>query len=379
MFLTRSFRLAKPNIRLTSTAVHELKLDDFRTFESNPTNHTEKHIGRYYTVNPEVTKQLFSNRGLPKKFVTQTKTFNETCIMIRQPAIELINYLNNTDYNKPVNRYVLYGDDGVGRSLVLAHLLHYGFVNDFIIVHVPWVADWFKKPKETANSELQKGLIDINIDAAAWLIRFKTQNAQILEKLNLKCSKQYIWTKREDTPADAPITELIEHGINRVKFATGAISALISELKQQSSDGRCKTMVAIDGYNSFFHTQTRIKNDNKLIAKPEEISITEPFLNITTHDWNNGVCLLVADRLSLTEDRMESYLPKYLLRRTGFEHIDPFIPIRVDDYSEEEFYNCLAYYRNRNWIQHDPDGLDKELDFISGRNPYTLMNVCSPL
>lgn len=379
MFLSRSFRLVKPNLRFTSSAAPEVKLDDFRTFETDPTKHTENQIGRFYTVDPEVTKQLFGSRSLPKKFVTQTKTFNETCLMIRKPGIELINYLKNSDLNKPVNRFLLYGEDGVGKSLVLAHALHYGFLNDFLIVHVPWVPDWFKKPKETSSSELSKGLIDINIDAAAWLIRFKTQNAKLLEKLDLKCSKEYVWSKRESTPSGAPITELIEHGINRVKFATGAINALVEELKQQSSDGKCKTMVAIDGFNAFFHTHTRIKNDNKVLSSPSEISITAPFLNITKHDWNNGICLLVADRLALTEERMESYLPKYLLRRTGFEHIDPFIPIRVEDYTEDEFHNCLSYYRNRNWIQHDTEGLDNELDFLSGRNPFTIMNLCSPL
>lgn len=379
MFLRRSVRLVKPNIRFSSVAASELKLDNFRTFENNPTNHTKEHIGRFYTISPEVSKQLFSHRSLPKKFVAQTKTFDEVCLMVREPAVELISYLENTDLNKPTNRFVLYGEDGVGRSLVLAHLLHYGFVNDFIIVHVPWVADWFKKPKEKANSDLHKGLIDINIDAAAWLIRFKTQNETILKKLNLKCSKEYVWSKRESTPVDAPLTELIEHGINRVKFATEAIAVLIEELKQQSSQGRCKTMVAIDGFSAFFHPETRITNDNRVKMTPQQITITQPFLSITRPDWNNGVCLLVADRLAHTESRMESHLPKYLLERPGFEHLDPFVPIRVDNYSELEFHNTFDYYRNRNWIQHSHDELEQELDFISARNPYTFMNVCGPL
>lgn len=381
MFLRRSFALTKPHIRLSSTNAPEasIKLDDFRTLETDPTKHEAKHLGRFYTINSDVKKQLFTYGGLPKKFATQTKTFAETCLMVRQPAVEIINILNNTNFNRPTNRFVLYGRDGAGRSLTMAHLLHYGLVNDFILVHVPWVADWFKKPKETSNSLTKEGFIDINLDAAAWLIHFKTQNATILAKLDLKCSREYVWSQRESTLAGAPLTELVEHGINRVKFATDTISILMEELKQQSTEGKCKTMVAIDGFNAFFHKKTKILGEFKVKITSDQVTIGAPFLNITKSDWNNGVCVLIADRLALTADRMESELPKYLLRRTGFEHLDPFIPIRVDYYNDEEYNNCYEYYLNRKWIQMQSPGLKDELDFISGRNPYRFMEVCAPL
>lgn len=380
MFSVRASRFPSAIRRAySSVAAPQTKLDDFRTLETNPTNHTDKHVGRFYTVSPDANKQLFANRGLPKKFMTQTKTFCETCIMVRQPAVDIIKHLNHTNFEKPTNRFVIYGNDGVGRSLTVGHLLHYGLVNDFLIVHIPWVPDWFKKPKETSNCEDKDGHVDLNLDAAAWLIRFKAQNSPLMNKLDLKCSQDYVWTKRETTPAGSPLLELIEHGINRVKFASKTISVLIEEIKQQSSDGKCKTMVAIDGFNAFFHSKTFIKDDSKRLVSPEKITITEPFLNITKHDWNNGVCLLVADRLALTTGHMESELPKYLLQRTGFEHLDPFIPIRVDDYTEEEFHSCFNYYLDRKWIQLNADGLESELEFLSGRNPYKFMELCAPL
>lgn len=381
MFLRRSFVLTKSNIRWRSANATEasVKLEDFRTLETNPTKHDAKHLGRFYTISPEVKKQLYTFGGLPKKFNMQTKTFTETCLMVRQPAVEIINHLNNTNFNKPTNRFVLYGRDGVGRSLTMAHILHYGHVNDFLLVHIPWVASWFKQPKETSNSPTKDGFIDINLDAAAWLIHFNTQNATILAKLDLKCSHEYVWSQRESTLVGAPLTELIEHGINRVKFATDVISVLLEELKQQSTEGKCKTMVAIDGFNAFFHTKTRILGDHKVKITPDKVTITEPFLNITNSDWNNGVCVLTADRLALTEDRMESILPKYQLRRTGFEHLDPFIPIRVDNYNDVEYSNCYEYYLNRKWINLESSGLKEELDFIAGRNPYQFMEICAPL
>jgi len=45
--------------------------------------------------------------GLPKPFVEQTKMFAETSLMVRKPALEIINNLKLADYQKPAVRYLL--------------------------------------------------------------------------------------------------------------------------------------------------------------------------------------------------------------------------------------------------------------------------------
>lgn len=299
--------------------------------------------------------------------------------MVREPAIEILDYIKSSNLNCPVNRYVLHGEDGCGKSLTLAHILHYGFQNEFLLVHVPWVPNWMKRPKETANSATLEGFIDLPFDAAAWLIHFKTQNSSLLQKLNLKTTKDYVWSKRETTPTGSTLTELIEHGINRVKFASDTITALLSEIKQYSTAGKCKVMVGIDGYNAFFHDKTRILAENKAKVTPDKITLTKPFLDITNYDWTNGVCIITVDRIALTEERMESSLPRYQLGKEGFEHLDPFIPIKVGNYSEEEYQNCIGYYLDRRWIQNTTEGFDNELKHLSNKNPYNLMSICAPL
>lgn len=252
-------------------------------------------------------------------------------------------------------------------------------IADFIIVQVPWVATWLKTPKEKSNSATKEGQIDININAASWLIQFKQQNSELLKRLDLKCSEEYVWSQREVTPAGASLLELVDHGINRVKYATDTIVVLFEELKKQSTEGKCRTMVAIDGFNAFFHTKTYIKNDAKLLAPPEQITITAPFVNLTKPDWCNGVCLLVVDKWAVTQERMQSNLPKYLLRRKGFEHLDPFVPMRVDIYNELEFNNIVKYYLERKWISNYEPGFEQQLDFLSGRNGRSLRDISSPL
>lgn len=379
MLLRRSIHYRPIFSSFSTLAEPKIKLDDFRTQETSPANHTIDQVGKFYKISPELKKQLFSHGGFPKSFEKQVKTFGESCLMIREPALEVINFIKNADLNRPANRFVLYGKDGAGKSLTMAHLIHYGYEADFILVHIPWVPNWFKRAKEIANSTTKEGFIDLPLDAAAWLIQFKNQNGQLLGKLDLKIGQDYVWSKRETTPKGATLLELIDHGINRVKYASDAVAAVIGEIKSQSTAGNCKTMVFIDGYNAFFYPKTRIVADNKAKISPDKVTLTQPFLDITNYDWKNGVCILSVDQMALTEEKMESELPRYQLGKEGFEHLDPFIPIRIDNYSDKEYVSCIKYYLDRKWIQNHEQGFDKELEFLSGKSPYKLMQMCASL
>lgn len=50
---------------------------------------------------------MFQLGGLPKPFIEQTQMFAETALMVREPAIEIINNLKSTDFQKPAVRYLL--------------------------------------------------------------------------------------------------------------------------------------------------------------------------------------------------------------------------------------------------------------------------------
>ncbi|KAH8399322.1 hypothetical protein KR215_007842 [Drosophila sulfurigaster] len=356
-------------------ALDAAALDEFRTAVANPGEHSTLQSAKFYTIPVEQKKQIFTGGGLPKQYEQQIKTFTETCLMVRSPALELLQYIKNADLSNPTVRYVLYGENGVGKTLTMAHVLHYGALNDFVLVHVPWAPNWMKRPKEAANASGQEGFIDLPFDAAAWLVHFKNQNAQLLQKLQLKTSKEYVWSKRESTPAGASLIELVEHGIARIKYASETTAALIAELKQLATNNQCKIMVAIDGFNAFFHPITRIFSDNKQRVSPDRITLTQPFLDITNYDWTNGVCILSVDKIAMTEGYMDSYMPRYLLGKEGFEHLDPFVPIHVENYTEKEFMSYISYYLDRHWISKTPPGFEKQLKFMSNMNPYTLMQL----
>jgi hypothetical protein len=68
---------------------------------------SEENRGQYYTLDSSIKKQLFLHGGFTKLFESQCKTFRETCLMVRDPALELMHYLKTTNFNNPITRYCL--------------------------------------------------------------------------------------------------------------------------------------------------------------------------------------------------------------------------------------------------------------------------------
>ena len=95
---------------------------------------------------------------------------------------------------------------------------------------------------------------------------------------------------------NSPLTEIIDFGISRVKYACDVITVLLDELKQASIADKCKILVVIDGFNAFFSNHTRIKNEMRELVPPSKVSLTKPFLDITKTDWCNGQVVVAVDQ-----------------------------------------------------------------------------------
>lgn len=354
-----------------------------RTLEDNPMNHTWEHEGRFYTVPQSVCNQLFKYGGVTTIYQTLSNTFGEMCFMVRKPALEVINCMRHADYSKPVMRYVLYGGSGCGKSLSLSHILHYGFNSGHLLFHIPWVSSWTRRCKDHCNSEIHKDFRDTPIDSAAWLVHFKTQNQHLLSGKELTVSEKYVWSRREETLPGATLLELIELGINRIKYASSIIVVLASEVMKLSSEGRCKTMVVIDGYNAFFNDFARMVDENVVPIKTSQLTVTKAFMNLTKYNWTNGSVVVSVDKFVWApDDKNDSDMPFYQLGKKGFEHLDPFVPINVQKYTEKEFHSCIDYYVDQNWIQTEKGNTEEgrnELLYLSVGNPFDVMKLCAPL
>ncbi|GAB6028568.1 hypothetical protein CHUAL_002709 [Chamberlinius hualienensis] len=258
------------NIRLCSNlsnAQNESSLDilrtPFRCVENNPLNHNSNHEGKFYQIPTEDYQKLFTFRGLHQPFKNLLKAFHENTIMIRKPVLEIISCFQNTNFDLPVNRYALYGVDGVGKTLSLAHLTHFlSCQPDWLLIHAGWIPKWIRNSRESAPSISRPGRFDLPIDAVIWLQHFKAQNATLLNSKSLTIENTYTWSLREKTEKGKTINDLIEQGISRPKFSSDVAAAILKESKLLAKSGKIKVGVVIDGVNSIFGLST-INGENR--------------------------------------------------------------------------------------------------------------------
>jgi len=164
--------------KLTAEAAFS-KQPVIRTLESDPAMHTSRHIGLFYTVPPEDAARWIS-RGLSKRAYRSHQAFNETCLMVRAPGIELTSCLRAADYSVPNVRYIIYGRPGCGKSTTLAYVMHYCGRAGWFVAHESWLPMHLRYCYGVEQSSFQPGLVDRPKYAANWLAYFRKVNELLL-------------------------------------------------------------------------------------------------------------------------------------------------------------------------------------------------------
>ncbi|XP_034954805.1 small ribosomal subunit protein mS29 [Zootoca vivipara] len=348
----------------------------FRTSENDPANHTEEHMGQYYTLPLQEVKKVFPH-GLPPRFKLQMQTFGEACFMVREPALELLSCLKRTNFAHPAIRYVVYGEKTTGKTMALCHAIHYCARQDWLILHIPDAHLWVKNCKELLPSSYNKDRLDQPLEATTWLKNFKITNERLLKEI--KTQQKYMWGKRDSTEEGRPLIEVVEQGLTRVKIASDVVGVVFKELKQQCPEGSFRLLVAVDGINALWGSTT-LKKQDKSNVSPEELTLVHNLRKMVTNDWTGGAIVTTLSQTGALFQPRKAYRPHELLGKEGFDVLDPFIPIRVLNYNDREFESCYQYYLERKWLQHEKASTDegrKELRFLSGQNPGLLDQISS--
>lgn len=352
----------------------------FRTQENDPARQSQKHIGQYYTLPSSHVQNLFPH-GLPWRYEQQVKTFNEAGMMVRQPALEVISYLKETDFSKPALRYLFYGLKGTGKTLSLCHTVHFCYTQGWLVLHIPDAHRWVKNCKELLPSSYNTVRFDQPLQATEWLRNFKITNEQFLSKIKTK--QRYMWTKREFTEEGSLLGQLVDQGISRVKSSSDVVGALMKELRLQSGqpESNFRLAVAVDGVNALWGRST-IKKEDKSPVDPEQLTLIYNLRKLINNNWTGGAIIATLSQTGSLYSSKSAYLPQELLGEKGFDSMDPFIPVSVPNYNEKEFESCYLYYMDRHWLQHPQTRTEegkKELIFLTNRNPTMLERLCAHL
>uniref|UniRef100_A0A5S6QDK4 Small ribosomal subunit protein mS29 n=1 Tax=Trichuris muris TaxID=70415 RepID=A0A5S6QDK4_TRIMR len=360
-------------------AVREVKLHLDLLPHCNVGSFSLKNEAQWYVVDSSSVKALQMDMILPLAYRKQIDTFLECAFMVRRPLLELINCIQQMGSATPVVRYVLYGKHGVGKTTTLCQMVHYGHSQGFIVCHLPFARILMRNFKELAASSWKSGRIDMPLDAAAWLQSFKSRNERLVEALNVKTTKDYVWGARDSSAAGTSLNSVVDFGIARPKFATDCLCVVLKELKHHACLNRCKVMVTIDSVNSFWG-ETKAFRPDKSQALPSELTIVRAFKKLLKNDWINGAVIVTVDLREHAQNEDVSHMPLFLLGKEGFEWLDPFVPVEIPYYSKKEAHSYLSYLASKHWLQHESVRTSEgfaQLIYLSGLNPLVLQSVCN--
>lgn len=347
---------------------------------------TVKTEGLFYHLPNE--KDLVQVYGIASPFDLVTTNYYKALggmpMMIRKPALDVIDYINRTKPDMPNVKMLLYGDLGHGKTHTLAHLIHYlHSKQEHFVLHVRDIRYFTKRPNDHSESLSRPGRIDTPVNAAILLQQFRVQNANLLEKHKdtLVCSKDYSWSLREITKAGEPLLNLAEHGVNRINHASDCYAVLVKELMLASDAGKIKLATVIDNVRNLFLREAgqMIKHDDFKKVLIDEITVARALKKLIKGSYKNGFVIGACD------DRESKKLNQRLqevIGQEGWEHFDPFLPIHVPKYTRTEFESCMDMYEDMGWLcraESRTQEVRDEIRFISGLNPGQVCYLCKAL
>lgn len=350
-----------------------------RTHLSDPTEHTTLQQGLFYSVPQDDVNKLMFNNWMSPHEKNMNKTFQEYCILIRRPALEIMDILRRINYNYPITRFLLYGEMNAGKKFTMTHVMHFCRNQNWITLTVPWANDWNCRRLKVSYSNHTEFLFDLPIHSKNLLEDFLIKNSHLIE--DFKTSTRYEFSEQESSEQGVPLIDLVSFGISRMKFANDVVGALLQELKHLANNDKIKLLITVRGINAFWMTTGQRKEKVKKIHA-QQLSLVKQFSDLLQSDTKNAVALCsVESWLRHVSDR-DPYLPTDLLGKEGIDFLEPFIPVEVPKYNEEEIQKVMDYYEDRRWIQlpeaKTPNGR-KQITYLSGYNPYKLYKVCVPL
>jgi len=351
-----------------------------RTNDSNPQNHSFNDIGSFYTI-PDNDFTTCFELQIKNDFSRLLKLFNDKSIIIRNPAVEVINYLKNSDYTQPINRYIFYGKIGSGKSVQMAHVSHYAFTqSNWLLIHFSNIFDFLNMSTDLNPNSRDEKILDTPTLSGFWLKSFLNMNHYFLKKYNPKTLKEIQWNQKESMPVGSLWIDMINFAISRPKYATDCIGIILREAREHAQLNEFKVLGILRGVNCLFQLSRKADTAAQYIPA-ERIGVLCYLKRFMKNDWCNGaiICSVNQDTIYRITGE-ESYYPKCLLGNGGMQDLNPFVPIYVESYTDQETLNYLNFLAENHWLTIpeaiDPHGIGRrEIVFLADNRPLELFNI----
>jgi len=384
------------------------------TAVADPREHTSEQLSLWYTIPDEDLKKYFTGHYLlPHQYHDLLPVFEHGApIMIRKPALSVIKYLKQIDVTAvTAPKFILYGRDGTGKTMSLHHVAHALAKEGFVLFQVPsvnrWIRQLIKNPAEIAPSSILPDKWDHIADAVSFLKLFQRANSGRLEAVLL--SQHYQLSSRESVQEGDPLTALVELGIGRPPLAAACVLLLSRELRAAANRGSIRLAVLVDELNACWSLDSVYKRDDRYRTPipAADFTLVCAVTELLRCDWRGGCVVGAVDvktkpwaergagatrsglkpghnhnRLNHLPQLPQLYTPRHLLGSQGWDHLEPFVPVRVPEYSSEEVASTVRMMAALQWVSRaealTDDGM-RQVAFVTGGNAWHLNDYLSSL
>ncbi|XP_068740785.1 small ribosomal subunit protein mS29-like isoform X1 [Montipora capricornis] len=379
--LTRCKPVMREFFRCVSSEAHNRKLISADSEEElvvelgeiDPASHTKSNIGQFYTIPEDISTRVLSY-FLTKKFQSECNLTGNTSLMIRRPALQVLSHLQEMPQDgSPPPKFIFYGSDGCGKSLSLAHVIHFCYSAGWFILPVPSVFNWVHGESELQMSIFHEGRFDQPKQATAWLQMCRMINSKFFTEL--KTNQQYLFGKRDSTKQGEILGKIIDMGLQRTNYATDAVGIILKEIKSNSS---LRVLYAVNEFNGFF-LRTSLKDANQKYIKPKRLSLVHHFTELldSKDGLKKGAMVFALSRTGMERSHIQSCEIEDLIGKTGLSAVENFTAVEVPRYSQEELESCLQFYRKRGILSKDVNSrLIKEISFLTDYEPKLVSDLC---
>ncbi|EDQ92034.1 uncharacterized protein MONBRDRAFT_22791 [Monosiga brevicollis MX1] len=193
----------------------------------------------------------------------QVQEIKSCATLVRKDVMQALNQLNKAlDANQPC-RVLFYGNDGLGKTSALGHILHHYYCKSYAILPAFRTAQWYFEPNTVDISTTRPGDIDLNIDARFWLHTFNALNSELLGQMTT--TKEHTLSQDIVLPQGTALSELSDMAQQNNRIATDLALIAINELLENPNRYGGLTVNMNEGLRTAIRNSQRLdKGENDL-------------------------------------------------------------------------------------------------------------------